>query len=156
MAEASTFTLLYWHWIVLGLLLITLELFAPLFVMLWLGIAAVVVGLVLSVTTIDFSTQLIIWAILSGIFLLLWHKLVSPRISDHTTAGLSREAIVGQVGMVSFFNQDEGRGKLKFPAPIVGNDEWEFIYDGSLSKGDKVKVVDISGNSLIIKPLSPA
>ncbi len=152
MSEASAFTLLYWHWIVLGLLLITMELFAPLFIMLWMGVAAVVVGVILAVSGIDFSTQLVIWAVLSLLFLLLWHKFVSPRILDRTTAGLSREAIVGQVGMVTFFNQDESRGNLKFPAPIVGNDEWEFIYDGKLDHGDKVKVVDISGNSLIIKP----
>lgn len=72
MQEASTFTLLYWHWIVLGLLLITTELFAPLFIMLWLGIAAVVVGVILGVSDIAFSAQLVIWATLSLLFLLMW------------------------------------------------------------------------------------
>ena len=53
---------------------------------------------------------------------------------------------------MTFFNEDESRGMLKFPAPIVGNDDWEFIYDGVLNNGDKVKIIDISGNSLIVKP----
>ena len=65
----------------------------------------------------------------------------------------SREAMVGQVGMVTFYSQDQGRGKLKFPAPIVGNDEWEFIHSEALSNGDKVQVIDISGNSLLVKAM---
>ena len=142
---------LYWHWIVFGLLLITLELFAPVFVMLWLGLAAVVVGLLDLIFPLGFNAQLVIWVILSAIFLFLWHKFISPKMPNQTLAGLSREAIIGQVGMVVFYSEAEGRGKLKFPAPIVGNDEWEFIYDGPLNNGDKVKVVDISGNSLIVK-----
>ena len=55
--------------------------------------------------------------------------------------------------MVIFFSQQESRGKLKFPAPVIGNDEWEFIYSDKLDNGDKVQVIDISGNSLLIKPL---
>ncbi len=142
---------LYWHWIIFGILLITIELFAPVFVMLWLGAAGIIVGVLSLVIDLDFSTQLILWACLSTLFLFLWHKFISPKMTDRTLAGLSKEAIVGQIGMVVFFSRDQGRGKLKFPAPIVGNDEWEFIHNGPLANGDKVQVTDISGNSLIVK-----
>ncbi|MGH1487136.1 MAG: NfeD family protein [Cellvibrionaceae bacterium] len=143
---------LYWHWIVFGLLLITLELFAPVFVMLWLGLAAIIIGIIDLVIPLSFSIQLVIWAILSTVFLFLWHKYISPKMTNQTLAGLSREAIIGQIGMVVFYSEEQGRGKLKFPAPIVGNDEWEFIYSGDpLNNGDKVQVADISGNSLIVK-----
>ena len=157
MADLISFEMLYWHWIVVGLVLITAELFIPIFVMMWLGIAAVLVGLISLLIPLAFSTQLILWAVFSGVFLLLWHKFVSPRLTDRTLAGLSREAIVGQIGMVTFFNEREGRGRLKFPAPVVGNDEWDFIYEAvgdrpSLENGDKVMVTDISGNSLLVKP----
>ena len=145
--------MLYWHWIVFGLLLITVELFVTVFVMLWLGAAAIIVGVIHLLIPLDFSAELIIWSVLSALFLLLWHKLVSPRMANKTLAGLSREAIIGQVGMVIFFSQQESRGKLKFPAPVIGNDEWEFIYSDKLDNGDKVQVIDISGNSLLIKPL---
>lgn len=147
---------LYWHWIVFGLLLITLELFAPIFVTLWLGAAAIIVGLIGLLIPLSFSVQLVIWSVLSTLLLLLWHQFVSPKMTNQTLAGLSKEAIIGQVGMVTFFNQAEGRGKLKFPAPIVGNDEWEFIYNDdqgqTLANGDKIQVIDIAGNRLLIKP----
>lgn len=145
-------TILYWHWIILGLLLITLELLAPAFVMLWLGLAALIIGLlILLLPAIGFSAQLVLWAILSLTLILLWHKYISPKIANRTLAGLSKEAIVGQVGLVLSYSESQGRGRLRFPAPIVGNDEWEFIYSGSLDNGDKVQVSSISGNSLIVQ-----
>ena len=120
--------------------------------MLWLGAAAVIVGIIGLMVPINFTVALIIWAVLSALFIYLWHQFISPRLIDRTTAGLSREAIVGQVGMVTFYDQSEGRGRIKFPAPIVGNDEWEFIYSEPLANGDKVQVIDLSGNSLIVQP----
>ena len=78
---------LYWHWIVFGLALITFELFAPVFVMLWLGSAAVIVGIVGLIIPINFTLELIIWALLSTLFIYLWHRFISPKLVDRTTAG---------------------------------------------------------------------
>lgn len=151
MVEWLDTNVIYWHWIVFGLALITIELFTPVFVMLWLGLAAIIVGLLSTIIALGISAELIIWAGLSTTFLLLWHKFISPKMTNRTLAGLSREAIIGQIGMVTAYSEQQGRGKLKFPAPIVGNDDWEFIYSGSLQNGDKVQVTDISGNSLMVK-----
>lgn len=145
--------IVYWHWIVLGLILITFELLAPVFVLLWLGTAAIAVGTIMMAIPLSTPSQLVLWVILSTGFIFLWHIFISPKIKDKTLAGLSKEAMVGQVGMVTFYSQAQGRGKLKFPAPVVGNDEWEFIYSDELDNGDKVQVIDISGNSLLVKPL---
>lgn len=150
MIEWLDTNIVYWHWIVIGFLLITVELIAPMFVMLWLGVAAILVGVLSLILPIGFSGELVIWVILSAAFLLLWHKYMSPKITNQTLAGLSKEAMVGQIGMVINYSEQQGRGTLKFPAPIVGNDEWEFIFSGPLQNGDKVKVTDISGNSLIV------
>ncbi len=145
-------TIVYWHWIVLGLSLIILELFVPIFVTLRMGVAAIIVGILISFVDIAVSGQLIIWALVSSILVLLWHKTISPRLLDKTTAGLSREAMVGQIGLVVSAQHEPSRGHLRFPAPILGNDEWEFICENSVNQGDKVQVIDISGNSLLVKP----
>lgn len=149
--------IVYWHWIVFGLVLITIELFIPIFVTLWLGVAAIIVGLLLLVVSFSFGMQLLLWAMISAALVVLWHKYVSPKLLDRTTAGLSREAMVGQVGLVMKYSEDQGRGRLRFSAPIIGNDEWAFIYEpnageSTLMNGDKVQVTDISGNHLIVKP----
>lgn len=141
----------YWHWIVFGLALACLEIFLPSFVILWFGLSAIVVGLLMLVVDFSITAQLLVWAFLSVVFLALWHKLVSPRMRDKTLAGLSREAIVGKVGTVLEYSQDSGRGSLRFPAPVLGNDEWEILSEDPLRSGDRVVVRDVSGNTLVVR-----
>jgi len=40
---------------------------------------------------------------------------------------------------------------LRFPAPLLGSDEWLIISQDDLTAGDRVSVIDLSGNSLIVK-----
>lgn len=144
----------YWHWIVLGLLLSGLEIFLPSFVIIWFGAAAICVGLLLWLVPLGLTAQLVLWIALSISFLVLWMKFVAPRMRDRTLAGLSREAIIGQTGIVVRHNTDTGRGQLRFPAPILGSEDWDFICEGKLASGDRVTVIEVSGNSLIVKPKS--
>ena len=72
----SSGNIFYWHWIIFGLAIITIELFATLFIMLWLGLAAIIVGILQLAIGIDLSIQLIVWLTLSTIFLLFWHKFI--------------------------------------------------------------------------------
>ena len=42
-----TFTLLYWHWLVFGMILIITEIFIPSFTIFWFGLGAIIVAVVL-------------------------------------------------------------------------------------------------------------
>lgn len=141
----------YWHWIVFGLFLIGLEIFAPSFVVIWFGAAAIIIGLLLLMVKVSFALQLLFWATLSVSLLVLWHWQVSPRMRDKTMAGLSREAILGKVGTVLEYSTEYGRGSLRFPAPVLGNDEWEILSEDSLTSGDRVIVKEVSGNTLVVR-----
>ena len=146
------FEILYWHWIVLGIGLILLESPLPSFTSLWFGAGAVVVGLLLLVVPgISFTLQVLIWTVLSVALTWLWFRYLKPLSIDKTKAGLSRESIVGEIGQVMVVPKAERRGKLRFPAPVLGSDEWLFISQDQLAAGDRVQVVDVSGNSLIVK-----
>jgi membrane protein implicated in regulation of membrane protease activity len=81
----------------------------------------------------------------------VWFKYLKPLSIDRTKAGLSREAIVGEVGQVISVPVENRRGRMRFPAPILGNDEWQIISNESLSEGDRVRVKDVSGNSLVVE-----
>lgn len=142
----------YWHWIVLGLILAGMEIFLPSFFVLWFGAAAICVGLVIALVPIGLTAQLLLWIVLSVVFVVLWHKFVSPRMRDRTLAGMSREAIIGQSGIVVRHSAESGRGLLKFSAPILGSEDWDFICEGKLASGDRVIVTEVSGNSLIVRP----
>ena len=56
----------FWHWLVLGLALIIIELFAWSTFFLWMGISAVVVGILLYLSPdMSWEMQLLIFAFLS-------------------------------------------------------------------------------------------
>ncbi|MBA56076.1 MAG: hypothetical protein CMK89_16615 [Pseudomonadales bacterium] len=146
------FDVLYWHWVVLGVLLMLSEIVLTTFFVLWFGIAAVLMGGVLFVAPgIDLTWQILIWTILSSVLAFVWFKFLKPLSIDKTKAGLSREAIVGEVGQVISVPHDGKRGRLRFPAPILGTDEWLIISQDALAEGDRVRVKDVSGNSLIVE-----
>lgn len=146
------FEVLYWHWIVLGVVLMLSEIAITTFFILWFGVAAIVMGGVMLVfPDIPASWQLFIWTALSSVLAFAWFKYLKPLSTDKTKAGLSREAIVGEIGQVIILPTDARRGHLRFPAPVLGNDEWEIISQDSLALGDRVKVTDVSGNALLVK-----
>ncbi len=143
---------LYWHWIVGGILLVLSELALASFFIIWFGAAAIVIGVALYFfPEISPTYQILSWTILSSLLAWAWFKYLKPLSIDKTKAGLSAEAIIGETGQVLSVPIDEKRGVLRFPAPILGADEWLFICEDKLEIGDRVKVQNISGNSLIVK-----
>lgn len=146
------FEIVYWHWVIFGVLLMLGEIVITTFFILWFGIAAILMGgLLYFVPDIDLNWQIFIWTVLSSLLALFWFKYLKPLSIDKTKAGLSREAILGEIGQVLQVPHESKRGKLRFPAPILGSDEWLIISQDALSEGDRVRVEDVSGNSLIVK-----
>ena len=142
----------YWHWIVFGIALMLSEIFIGSFFIFWFGAAAVVVGLlILPLPDMSPTAQVIIWAISSASFALAWFKLVKPLNVDKTKAGLSKESLVGEIGQVLQIPSGDKRGKARFPAPVLGSDEWLIISHDTVSIGDRVSVIDLSGNALIVE-----
>ena len=145
------FKLLYWYWLVFGMVLIIAELFIPSFTIFWFGLAAILVaGVLFMLPDLAISGQLFIWAIASCIFTFLWFKFFKPLMVDRTKAGISREAILGETGQVIRIPEQENRGIVRFTTPLLGTDEWPFICEQALAVGDRVTVKDISGNTLIV------
>ena len=143
--------LLYWYWLVFGMVLILAELFIPSFTIFWFGLAAILVaGVLMMLPDLATSWQLFIWAIASCIFTFLWFKLFKHLMADRTKAGISREAILGESGQVIKVPAQENRGIIRFNTPLLGADEWPFICEQDLVVGDRVTVKDISGNTLIV------
>ena len=142
-----------WHWFVLGVLLILSELVLPAFAALWFGIAAIMVGVLLWLfPMMGFITQIVTWIILSILCTLLWFKFIKPLSIDKTKAGLSREATIGQVGMVIQTHMEHDLITVRFPMPVLGSDEWNCRTLTPVQVGDRVRVVDILGNDLVVKP----
>jgi inner membrane protein len=147
-----SFEIEYWHWVVFGVLLVLSEIALTTFFILWFGVAAIIVGGVLFfVPGLTLSWQIFLWTVLSSALAVAWFKYLKPLSIDRTKAGLSLEAIVGEVGQVISAPSENRRGRLRFPAPVLGTDEWLIISYEQLAEGDRVRVKDVSGNSLIVE-----
>jgi len=148
------FELATWHWLVLGILLVIMEIFIPSFTVLWFGLGALVVGVVLwPLPELPLAAQLLIWIVASCLFTILWFKYFKPRMIDKTTAGIAREAAVGESGQVIKVPAGERRGVVRFAIPILSADEWEFICEQDVAVGDRVFIKEFSGNTLIVVKL---
>jgi membrane protein implicated in regulation of membrane protease activity len=146
------FKVLYWYWLVLGMLLIVAEIFIPSFTVFWFGLGAIIVALILwLLPDMALSWQLFIWAMASILFTFLWFKFFKPLMTDRTQAGISREAAMGESGQVIRVPAEGRRGIVRFATPLLGADEWPFMCEQEVAAGDRVFVKDISGNTLLVE-----
>ena len=115
------FKLLYWHWLIFGMLLMIAELFIPSFTIFWFGLGALMVALVLwPLPGMTFAWQLFVWAMASIVFTVLWFKIFKRIMPDRTKAGISREAIVGETGRVVKAPVEGQDGVVRFTTPDPG------------------------------------
>jgi len=152
MSNAMELVLEPWHWFVLGIILMLSELILPAFAALWFGIAAIMVGVLLWLFPIMcLNIQIVMWIILSILCTILWFKFIKPLSIDKTKAGLSREATIGQIGMVIQVGLTHDQVVVRFALPVLGADEWNCRSLSPVEVGDRVRVVDIMRNDLVVQ-----
>lgn len=146
----------WWHWMAAGLLLALGEMLVPSFMLLLIGVSAAVVGALLLIWPLSFNAQILIWAALSVANVAAWFAFVQPKIRTKSLSGMALEALIGQMGTLTEANAATQRGRIRFPAPIQGSDEWSCILQGELKIGDRVTVLQISGNNLVVGTMAAA
>ncbi len=144
----------WWYWLVAGFLMIGLELVIPSFTIIWFGFGALLVGVILVlVPSLPVWFQILLWAIASVLFTVLWFKFLKPK-GYRTHAGLSKEGIVGETGIIIKGTTDSfAKGKVRFRISFLGADEWTCFSEELLKVGDSVMVEDIEGQILKVKKL---
>ncbi|MCP4744975.1 MAG: NfeD family protein [Desulfobacteraceae bacterium] len=141
----------YWHWLVIGIILMLAEIFLPSFTIFWFGLSAIALGVILMLfAEITLNWQLFIWTVASCLMTFVWFKFFKPFMKDRTKAGIAMEAIIGQTGRVIIAPAQGFRGCVRFSVPLLGDDEWSFICKQNVAIGDLVIIRDISGNTLVV------
>lgn len=133
--------IVYWHWLVLGVLLITVEIFAPSTFFLWLGISAGLVGLLLLVLPgMTWPIQLILFAVFAVVIIVIGRQFLQrrPVQSDEPLLNKRAEQYVGRV-----FTLEEpvvnGMGKVR-----VDDSTWR-IMGPDTAAGEKVIITAADG-----------
>lgn len=145
--------LVWWHWMVLGMGLGLVELFVPSFFIIWFGLGALLVGVVLlAVPTMAFSTQILLWTAASVVMTVLWFR-VFRRDGGKTRSGQADE-VVGEIGVlvkaVEPLGMTSARGEVRFQKPILGADVWPCLADEAIAAGERVRVLAVDGQLLKI------
>ncbi|PNK60732.1 NfeD family protein [Psychrobacter sp. FDAARGOS_221] len=147
------FVLEPWHWLALGGVLIISEMFLTTFATLWFGIAAVMVALLSWLFPIPEVFQVLLWLLFSILMVVMWFKYVKPLSIDRTKAGLGGSVIIGETGIITKVPTLDKVGTIRFSVPIVGATEWRCRTRGEpLELGERVVVIEIIGNELIVAP----
>lgn len=144
----------YWHWLVFGLVLLILEMFAPGAILLWFGVGALVVGVLQLILPglMPPEIQWLVFSILSVASLVLWksyakkHKL--DQDDDSGSLNQRSKSLVGREFNLSNAIEN-GVGKVR-----VGDTYWR-VEGPELPEGHKVKVIGYEGATLKVESVNP-
>jgi membrane protein implicated in regulation of membrane protease activity len=136
-----------WSWIVLGLVLMGLELAAPGAFLLWLGLAAVLTGIVDWALGLSWQAAALVFAVLSVGAVLVGRAVTRHRDEeDGGRPALNRrgQSLVGQVFILDAPIVG-GSGRLR-----VDDSSWRIVGPDAAS-GAGVRVVRVDGATLVVE-----
>ena len=136
----------HWAWLTLGVFFIIVELLVPGTMVMWLGIAAIALGLVVSIAPISWEWQIFLFSVISVGSILFWRARLRkyPQESENPTLNKKSNQLVGTQYRLSEAIVD-GRGKINI------NDSLWIASGPDLPTGTKVEVTKVNGNRLEIK-----
>lgn len=143
--------LVWWHWVVLGMVLIGIEMLTPTFFLMWFGLGALLLGGVVAVLPLGFTAQVLGWAVASLLMTGVWLKYFKN--PDRTHAGQAKEGVLGVTGLVTRAIPEMGEGEMLFQRPVLGSDRWPAVADAPIPAGEKAKIVDVLGQTLKVEKL---
>lgn len=137
----------YWAWWTFGVIFVILEIFAPTFVLLWLGISAIVVGfLVLLIPSMTWEYQWALFAIFSVVSIVVARIFLvkNPGVEDNFKLNQRGAQYIGRNFTLAEAIVD-GRGKIH-----VDDTQWA-VSGPDLKKGAHVTVTASDANLLIVE-----
>lgn len=140
-------TLLFWHWWILALVMIIIEMMAPGFFLMWIGAAAAVTGLITMIApSLPWEAQFVLFGVLA-IASVVGARYYFKRNPIETTDSTLNKRGAQYVGRT--FSLEEaivnGFGKVR-----VGDSVWR-AEGPDLPAGDRVKVIGVDGAALKVE-----
>jgi inner membrane protein len=135
-----------WNWLIFGFVLMALEVMAPGVFLFWLGLAALLVGLVSFVLYPSWQTQLLMFAVFALVAVPLWRRLArSQREASESNPYLNRRA-AALVGRVFTLEKPivDGVGTVR-----IGDTVWR-VAGPDTPAGSRVRVVQADGANLTV------
>jgi len=136
-----------WLWFVVAAIFFLLELMAPGVFMLWLGLAAILVGIISLVAVLSWQLQLIVFAVLS-IACIPAYRSFARKVERPVDRPFLNRRAEGYVGRVFTLEKPivDGVGTIRIEDTV-----WR-VNGPSLPAGSRVKIARADGADLEVEP----
>lgn len=131
-----------WHWLSLGVALLSFELMFPGVFMLWFGVGAILTSIFAYILGVSGIVAIIIFLVLG-----LAACFFSQRFSNKEAKFLVNNAHSKLIGKTIILEDAIRNGQARAK---IGDGHWT-LTGPDLPAGTKVKVTDVSGNSLVVE-----
>ena len=139
-------TLGTWNWLIFGIILMALELIAPGVFLFWLGLAALLVGLVSFAFTPSWQLQILMFAIFAAAAVPVWRRLARNNTAAQANSPFLNKRADALVGRVFTLEKPivDGTGTVRIDDTI-----WR-IAGPDAPAGSRVRVVQADGAKLTV------
>ena len=142
----TLYTLGTWNWLIFGLILMALELLAPGVFLFWLGLAALLVGLISFAIHPPWQLQLLMFAVFAAAAVPLWRRVARNNTAASTSNPFLNKRAEALVGRVFTLEKPiiDGLGTVRIDDTI-----WR-VAGPDTPAGSRVRIVQADGASLTV------
>ena len=135
-----------WNWLIFGFILMALELLAPGVFMFWLGLAALLVGLLSFAINLSWQAQLLVFAVFAIAAVPLWRRVARGNSGVSASNPFLNKRTDAMVGRVFTLEKPiiDGSGTVKIDDTI-----WR-VAGPDAPAGSRVRIVRADGASLTV------
>jgi hypothetical protein len=138
-----------WNWIILGGILLAIEVMAPGTFILWLGLSAILVGVISFAIDWSWQAQGVAFAVLAVVSVALWWKIGRRgKPDDESDQPFLNRRAHGYVGRVFTLDKPivDGAGTVR-----IGDTVWR-ITGPDCSAGSRIRIARADGATLYVEP----
>lgn len=140
----------FWHWLALGFGLLAVELLGTAGYFLWLGLSALLVGILLSLMPISWQLQWLSFATFSLVTTWLWWRRQWKKDEQDDLSRELNQKYKQLIGQTLTIDEDFSVGVNRIH---VADTTWSAQSDQTLPAGTRVKIVAVKGIILVIEPV---
>jgi hypothetical protein len=139
-------TLGTWNWLIFGLVLMALELLAPGVFLFWLGLAALLVGLLSFAFTPSWQLQILMFAVFAAAAVPVWRRLARSSTGGNAASPFLNKRADALVGRVFTLEKPivDGAGTVRIDDTV-----WR-VAGPDAPAGSRVRIVQADGARLTV------
>ncbi|ENM5728902.1 NfeD family protein [Vibrio mimicus] len=140
----------FWHWLAFGLILLAAELLGTAGYFLWLGLSALLVGVLLTVMPIGWQLQWLAFANFSLVTTWLWWRRQFNQDKKQDAERDLNQKDKQLIGRIIQIPEDTPAGEFQIS---LGDTRWTARCEQDLEQGSRVSVIAVDGIILIVRPV---